>query len=72
MSSEFILTNAQIVTADAIVSGTVRIVDVKVADIAAGPTQAAGTAIVGIFHDAEIRHQVCDRMFEIEPFKVAA
>jgi alpha-D-ribose 1-methylphosphonate 5-triphosphate synthase subunit PhnL len=34
--------------------------------------KAAGTAIVGIFHDAEIRQQVCDRMFEIEPFKVAA
>ena len=34
--------------------------------------KAAGTAIVGIFHDAEIRHQVCDRVFEIEPFKVAA
>jgi alpha-D-ribose 1-methylphosphonate 5-triphosphate synthase subunit PhnL len=34
--------------------------------------KAAGTAIVGIFHDAEIRQQVCDRVFEIEPFKVAA
>ena len=34
--------------------------------------KAAGTAIVGIFHDAEIREQVCDRIFEIEPFKVAA
>jgi alpha-D-ribose 1-methylphosphonate 5-triphosphate synthase subunit PhnL len=32
----------------------------------------AGTAIVGIFHDAEIRDQVCDRRFELEPFKVAA
>lgn len=34
--------------------------------------KAAGTAIVGIFHDAEIRHQVCDRVFEIEQFKAAA
>jgi alpha-D-ribose 1-methylphosphonate 5-triphosphate synthase subunit PhnL len=34
--------------------------------------KAAGTAIVGIFHDAEIRTQVCDRLFEIAPFKVAA
>jgi alpha-D-ribose 1-methylphosphonate 5-triphosphate synthase subunit PhnL len=34
--------------------------------------KAAGTAIVGIFHDAEIRHQVCDRIFEIEQFKAAA
>ncbi|HWA48104.1 MAG TPA: phosphonate C-P lyase system protein PhnL [Dongiaceae bacterium] len=34
--------------------------------------KAAGTAIVGIFHDAEIRTQVCDRIFEIEPFKAAA
>ncbi len=32
----------------------------------------AGIAIVGIFHDTEIRHQVCDRIFEIEPFKAAA
>ena len=34
--------------------------------------KAAGTAIVGIFHDAEIRAQVCDRVFEIEQFKAAA
>jgi alpha-D-ribose 1-methylphosphonate 5-triphosphate synthase subunit PhnL len=34
--------------------------------------KAAGTAIVGIFHDAEIRTQVCDRLFEIASFKVAA
>ena len=34
--------------------------------------RAAGTAIVGIFHDAEIRNRVCDRTFAIEPFKVAA
>jgi len=34
--------------------------------------KAAGTAIVGIFHDAEIRHLVCDRIFEIEKFKAAA
>jgi alpha-D-ribose 1-methylphosphonate 5-triphosphate synthase subunit PhnL len=34
--------------------------------------KAVGTAIVGIFHDAEIREQVCDRVFEIEPFKAAA
>lgn len=32
----------------------------------------AGTAIVGIFHDAEIRTQVCDRLFEIAPFKAVA
>ena len=32
----------------------------------------AGTAIVGIFHDAEIRDQVCDRLFALEPFKAAA
>jgi alpha-D-ribose 1-methylphosphonate 5-triphosphate synthase subunit PhnL len=34
--------------------------------------KAAGTAIVGIFHDAEIRAEVCDRLFEIAPFKAAA
>jgi alpha-D-ribose 1-methylphosphonate 5-triphosphate synthase subunit PhnL len=34
--------------------------------------KAAGKAIVGIFHDAEVRARVCDRMFEIEHFKVAA
>ena len=34
--------------------------------------KAAGKAIVGIFHDAEIRSRVCDRIFEIEHFKVAA
>jgi alpha-D-ribose 1-methylphosphonate 5-triphosphate synthase subunit PhnL len=34
--------------------------------------KAAGKAIVGIFHDAEVRARVCDRIFEIEPFKVAA
>jgi alpha-D-ribose 1-methylphosphonate 5-triphosphate synthase subunit PhnL len=34
--------------------------------------KAAGTAIVGIFHDAEIRNAVCDRIFEIEQFKAAA
>jgi alpha-D-ribose 1-methylphosphonate 5-triphosphate synthase subunit PhnL len=34
--------------------------------------KAAGTAIVGIFHDAEIRNRVCDRIFGIEPFKAAA
>jgi alpha-D-ribose 1-methylphosphonate 5-triphosphate synthase subunit PhnL len=32
----------------------------------------AGTAIVGIFHDAEIRAAVCDRLFELEPLKAAA
>jgi alpha-D-ribose 1-methylphosphonate 5-triphosphate synthase subunit PhnL len=31
-----------------------------------------GKAIVGIFHDAEVRNRVCDRIFEIERFKVAA
>jgi alpha-D-ribose 1-methylphosphonate 5-triphosphate synthase subunit PhnL len=34
--------------------------------------KAAGTAIVGIFHDAEIRTLVCDRLFEITPYKAAA
>jgi alpha-D-ribose 1-methylphosphonate 5-triphosphate synthase subunit PhnL len=34
--------------------------------------KAAGTAIVGIFHDVEIRHLVCNRIFEIEHFKAAA
>ncbi len=34
--------------------------------------KAAGKAIVGIFHDAEIRSRVCDWIFEIERFKVAA
>jgi alpha-D-ribose 1-methylphosphonate 5-triphosphate synthase subunit PhnL len=34
--------------------------------------KAAGTAIVGIFHDTEIRNRVCDRTFAIERFKVAA
>jgi alpha-D-ribose 1-methylphosphonate 5-triphosphate synthase subunit PhnL len=34
--------------------------------------KAAGTAIVGIFHDTEIRARVSDRIFEIEQFKAAA
>jgi len=34
--------------------------------------KAAGKAIVGIFHDAEIRNHVCDQVFEIERFRVAA
>lgn len=34
--------------------------------------KAAGTAIVGIFHDAEARERVCDRLFELEPYRSAA
>lgn len=31
-----------------------------------------GRAIVGIFHDAEIRARVCDQLFELASFKAAA
>jgi alpha-D-ribose 1-methylphosphonate 5-triphosphate synthase subunit PhnL len=32
----------------------------------------AGTAIVGIFHDAEVREAVADRVFTVEPMQDAA
>jgi alpha-D-ribose 1-methylphosphonate 5-triphosphate synthase subunit PhnL len=32
----------------------------------------AGTAIVGIFHDAEVREAVADRIFTVEPMQDAA
>lgn len=34
--------------------------------------KARGVAIVGIFHDAPARDRVCDRLFEIEPYRSAA
>jgi alpha-D-ribose 1-methylphosphonate 5-triphosphate synthase subunit PhnL len=34
--------------------------------------KSRGRAIVGIFHDAEIRAKVCDHLFELAPFKAAA
>ncbi|WP_303979993.1 phosphonate C-P lyase system protein PhnL [Dongia mobilis] len=34
--------------------------------------KAEGRAIVGIFHDAEIRAAVCDQLFELAQFKAAA
>jgi alpha-D-ribose 1-methylphosphonate 5-triphosphate synthase subunit PhnL len=32
----------------------------------------AGTAIIGIFHDTEVRDQVADRLFEVVPLQSAA
>ena len=32
----------------------------------------AGTAIIGIFHDAEVRERVADRLFEVHPIPAAA
>jgi len=32
----------------------------------------AGTAIIGIFHDAEVRDAVADRRFEVAPLQDAA
>lgn len=32
----------------------------------------AGTALIGIFHDAEVRDQVADRLFEVLPIQDAA
>ncbi|MBX9702102.1 MAG: phosphonate C-P lyase system protein PhnL [Acetobacteraceae bacterium] len=32
----------------------------------------AGTAIIGIFHDAEVRERVADRLFEVQPLPAAA
>ncbi len=34
--------------------------------------KARGTAIVGIFHDAEVRNAVADRLFEVRPLQDAA
>lgn len=34
--------------------------------------KAAGRAVVGIFHDAEVRARVCDRLFELATNRVAA
>ena len=34
--------------------------------------KAAGTAVIGIFHDSEVRDQVADRWFEVLPMPVAA
>jgi len=34
--------------------------------------KAAGTAIVGIFHDAEVRDRVADRLFDVTPMPEAA
>jgi alpha-D-ribose 1-methylphosphonate 5-triphosphate synthase subunit PhnL len=32
----------------------------------------AGAAIIGIFHDTEVRDQVADRLFEVTPMQAAA
>jgi alpha-D-ribose 1-methylphosphonate 5-triphosphate synthase subunit PhnL len=34
--------------------------------------KAAGTAIIGIFHDMEVRNRVADRLFEVLPIQDAA
>jgi alpha-D-ribose 1-methylphosphonate 5-triphosphate synthase subunit PhnL len=34
--------------------------------------KARGAAIVGIFHDTEVRDQVADRLFEVTPIQDAA
>jgi alpha-D-ribose 1-methylphosphonate 5-triphosphate synthase subunit PhnL len=34
--------------------------------------KAAGTAIIGIFHDAEVRDRVADRLFDLTPLQSAA
>jgi alpha-D-ribose 1-methylphosphonate 5-triphosphate synthase subunit PhnL len=34
--------------------------------------KAAGTSVIGIFHDTEVRDQVADRLFEVQPMPVAA
>lgn len=33
---------------------------------------AAGSAVIGIFHDDEVRSDVCDRLFPLAPFKKTA
>ncbi len=42
MSSEVILSNARIVTAESVVLGAVQVADGRITDVTAGPTQAAG------------------------------
>jgi alpha-D-ribose 1-methylphosphonate 5-triphosphate synthase subunit PhnL len=37
-----------------------------------GEAKARGAAIIGIFHDAEVRDRVADRLFEIMPLQDAA
>ena len=37
-----------------------------------GEAKARGAAIVGIFHDDEVREAVADRLFEVEAHRVAA
>jgi alpha-D-ribose 1-methylphosphonate 5-triphosphate synthase subunit PhnL len=32
----------------------------------------AGTAIIGIFHDTEVRDRVADRLYEVAPLQDAA
>lgn len=44
--------------------------DVVVALIA--EVKTAGTAVVGIFHDADVRAAVCDRLFDLRPMGKAA
>jgi alpha-D-ribose 1-methylphosphonate 5-triphosphate synthase subunit PhnL len=44
--------------------------DVVIGLIAAA--KVAGTAVIGIFHDTEVRDQVADRLFEVQPMPVAA
>jgi alpha-D-ribose 1-methylphosphonate 5-triphosphate synthase subunit PhnL len=34
--------------------------------------KASGCAVVGIFHDADVRNTVCDRLFPLDPYKKAA
>ena len=34
--------------------------------------KAAGTAVIGIFHDTEVRDQVADRLFEVQPMPAVA
>jgi alpha-D-ribose 1-methylphosphonate 5-triphosphate synthase subunit PhnL len=44
--------------------------DVVIGLIAAA--KVAGTAVIGIFHDTEVRDRVADRLFEVQPMPVAA
>ncbi|MCZ8147675.1 MAG: phosphonate C-P lyase system protein PhnL, partial [Roseomonas sp.] len=34
--------------------------------------KARGAAIIGIFHDAEVRDRVADRLFDVSPLPEAA
>ena len=43
MSGEFVLSNARIVTADAVIDGSVRIAGGRIAEVSPGPTRATGT-----------------------------